>query len=234
MEVLRSARFGVEYQPLVCTRSGETLGHEALARFYLPDGTVLATQQVFDCLRGSRFTLYEVERVLKTVQLRQAPVDGLLFLNLDPDAYALATEDGADPLIDVLASRSGVVVEILEHTHLNAARQAERMAEALRARGIGLALDDVGGRDTMLSLNVLLAVQWFKLDRVWLEYARDPRRRAALEHLVAFAHRCDGRVVLEGLESAADLQLAQALGVDAVQGYLFSERFLHVRPAGLQ
>ena len=42
LDILLNRRFGVEYQPLVDTQSGETIGFEALSRFYRANGETVA------------------------------------------------------------------------------------------------------------------------------------------------------------------------------------------------
>jgi EAL domain-containing protein (putative c-di-GMP-specific phosphodiesterase class I) len=47
-----------------------------------------------------------------------------------------------------------------------------------------------------------------------------------LESLLALAKRLGACTILEGIETRADLAVAERLGVDAVQGYLFRPHFV--------
>ena len=49
--------------------------------------------------------------------------------------------------------------------------------------------------------------------------------------LVAVARALGARTVLEGIERPEQLKIAEALGVDLVQGFLFQDRSVLVAPA---
>ncbi|SFZ70461.1 EAL domain-containing protein [Chitinimonas taiwanensis] len=231
IDLMRAQRYGVEYQPIVELRSGEIVAYEALARFYAADGQALAPKPVFDALHHSPLSLYQVEFDMKRLQLEHAPADEALFVNLDPDAYAVTADEPEEPLLNLLRQRAGLVVEIIENSDVSDAHLSQRLAHSFAAHGIRLALDDIGAPNSMISLEVMMEVDWFKFDRSWLARARDSKSRAALVHLIAFAQECGCRVILEGIERQEDLELAQALGVDCVQGFLYRKQFRSVAKA---
>lgn len=90
LDILLNRRFGVEYQPLVDTRSGETAGFEALSRFYRANGEVVAPDQVFELLHDNPLLLFHAEMEMKKLQMLHAPQTGMLFLNLDPGSHPAA------------------------------------------------------------------------------------------------------------------------------------------------
>lgn len=236
LDLLRNQRYGVEYQPIIDIHRNEAIGFEALARFYAADGQPLAPKAVFDALHASPLSLYQVEYDMKRLQLAYIPANaGQLFLNLDPDTYGVTANEAEDPILSLLAPHSNLVVEIIENSNVSDAYLSQQLAQAFSARGIRLALDDIGAPNSMISLDVMMEVDWFKFDRSWLARARDPKSRAALVHLIAFAHECNCRVILEGIERPEDLELAHALNVDCVQGFLYRKQFksvsLAARPA---
>ncbi|QDQ29275.1 EAL domain-containing protein [Chitinimonas arctica] len=229
LDLLRHQRYGVEYQPIVDLQRDEPIGYEALARFYAADGQPLAPKGVFEALHGSPLSLFQLEYDMKRLQLAYAPTQAeLLFVNLDPDAYAVTANEPVDPLLTLMSPRQGLVVEIIENANVTDASLSQQLAQAFSARGIRLALDDIGAPNSMISLDVLMAVDWFKFDRSWLARARDAKCRAALTHLIGFAHECGCRVILEGVERQEDLQLARALQVDCVQGFLYHKQFVSI------
>ncbi|HEY6098282.1 MAG TPA: EAL domain-containing protein, partial [Anaeromyxobacter sp.] len=59
LEALESARFGVQYEPLVELASGETVAFEALARFHRPDGSLLPPGPLFSWLHTAPALLVE-------------------------------------------------------------------------------------------------------------------------------------------------------------------------------
>ncbi|WP_199065227.1 EAL domain-containing protein [Chitinimonas sp. BJB300] len=228
LDLMRQQRYGVEYQPIVELKSQEIMGHEALARFYSADCQPLAPKMVFNALHRSPLSLYQVEFDIKRLQLENAPGSGTLFVNLDPDAYAVTADEADEPLLTLLSHHNSMVVEIIEDTDVSDAHLSQQLVRALAARGICLALDDIGAPNSVISLDVMMKVDWFKFDRSWLARAHNSRARAALLHLIAFAHECGGKVILEGVEHEHDLALARALGVDCVQGFLYRDHFISI------
>lgn len=226
LNLIEQRRFGVEYQPIVAIDDGAIFGYEALARFFGSNGTMLSPQQVFDSLHTSPLSLFQVEYEMKRLQLAHAPADGLrLFVNVDPDAFQAGASGGLHPLVSLLSGHPGVVVEIIENSSINDADISDAMASAFSGSAIELALDDIGAPHTMLSLPILLTVDFLKFDRSWLLHPDDLVRCAALRHLVGFARECGKRTILEGVEHESQLAFAATIGFDFIQGFLFRPLF---------
>jgi len=218
--------FAVEYQPIIDLATGATVAHEALSRFFDVQGRPIPPGAVFARLHEDPSLLLYVEAETKRFQIENAP-DGPLHLNVDPDSFH-AGRNGAEgnALLDLLQShRAPVVVEVIETMTYADARLGRELVQALRARNMVVALDDVGAPDTLISLEVLKDADVLKLDASWFMRIADPRERAILDALLGLARRLGARTVLEGVETEAQLETAVALGVDAVQGYLYRGRF---------
>lgn len=227
IDLIEGRRFGVEYQPVVSLHDDAVVGYEALARFYADDGAMLAPQSVFDSLHASPLTLYKVEYEMKRLQIAHTPRPDLrLFINLDPDAFAAGCSTAhGNPMVTLLAGAPNVVVEIIENSSISDAEISETMASAFAGSGLELALDDIGATHSMLSLEILLSVDYLKFDRSWLRHSDNPQRCAMLRHLVAFAHECQKRAILEGVECEQHYAFARAMGFDCAQGFMFRPLF---------
>lgn len=222
------ARFGAEYQPIIELDSGRIHGFEALARFTDRHGHALTPDTVFRALHREPKTLARLELHMKRLQITHAPPHTSLFVNLDPLAFAEETT-ASRALLTLLETRPDTVVEIIENNSHTEARCAETLLERLHAARLTLALDDVGVAGSLLALPLLMGVDYIKFDRSWLERVHQPRGRALLEHLIGYARDAGQKTVLEGIETEADLDLAGALRVDLVQGFLFRPQFQHAR-----
>jgi EAL domain-containing protein (putative c-di-GMP-specific phosphodiesterase class I) len=223
--LVRHRRFGTEYQPVVELSSGVTIGHEALSRFFDGEGRPVSPYSVFARLHDDLALLLHVESTTKRFQIENAPC-GPLYLNVDPDSFHAAGHEAENSLLDAIGGhQAGVVVEVIESSSVSDAHRGSDMVRALRQRSIGIALDDVGAPDTLLSLEALRDVDVLKLDSSWLVRAHEDRDRAVLDALLGLARRLGTRTVLEGVETSEHLAIARALGVDAVQGYLFRGQF---------
>ena len=222
------------YEPFIDLKSGQVMGYEALARFTRPDGVAVSPGTLFALLHTDPALLFEVELAVKRHQLAHAPDHGELFVNLDPDSWAGGEdEEGGNPLIELLGSVTRpLVVEVIENLDVSDAIMSRGMIAAARAKGLRIALDDVGAANSLLSLEALDEADVLKFDRTLLRALGRPRRRAVVQALARMARETGGRSILEGVETVADLLLAQELGVDWVQGWFFEEQIIRSpRPA---
>ncbi|MFN4236089.1 MAG: EAL domain-containing protein [Vogesella sp.] len=229
LDILEQQRIGAEYQPIKHVHTLQTVGHEALARFYDDKQQAVAPQDVFAALHASPITLVQAEQLSKRWQIANAPADGLLFLNLDPDVIDNEASPEQHPVLRLLDQPNRMVVEIIENASIQEARRSLWLASCLAGMGIKTALDDIGGNGTMLSLPILCSVDIFKFDRAWLRAMHQPAQKRMLCMLLDYARQEKRTTILEGIETAADLALARELGVDWVQGYYFKSEFIHTR-----
>lgn len=225
-DLVMNQRYGVEYQPII-DQHGQIFGYEALARFFTPDGDNLSPLQVFNALHRSPLSFYEVEYAIKQLQLEQAPATGMLFVNLDPHAAAAwGCLDDSNPLLRLLRAQQNLCVEMIENTDITDARICLELTEFFRAEGVPLALDDLGAPDSLLSIEVLVAVDFVKFDRSWLCRLTQPHYRELMKMLVDYTKKSGKRVILEGIETKEDMALAHECGIDLVQGFLYRDRFI--------
>lgn len=220
---IRSLRLGCEYQPLVKADTRETVGYEALARFTGENGEKIAPDIVFEHIHVTHALLGQIEQQAKEFQLNWAPMGHMLFINLDPHAV---TPENKQQLFNMLSANPLVTVEIIENTCVNDANKAVTLVQELNQLAIPTALDDVGAPNTMLSLELLGQVNSIKFDLSWLSRIHIPHHRHMLQSLIQFAKLSGKTTILEGVEHEAQYQLAQQLGIDLVQGFLFKDRFI--------
>jgi EAL domain-containing protein (putative c-di-GMP-specific phosphodiesterase class I) len=116
-----------------------------------------------------------------------------------------------------------LLLEITEGLQLAPSDGVRDTLRELRALGVGMALDDFGMGYANLSRLRELPFDVVKIDRSFLEDARgDGRLVEVLKPLVAFARMYAPKVVIEGVETAAQLAMVNALGCDWVQGFHLS------------
>jgi EAL domain-containing protein (putative c-di-GMP-specific phosphodiesterase class I) len=125
---------------------------------------------------------------------------------------------------------SALVLEITETTILRDFDVCKRVIVQLRDLGLGVSIDDFGAGFTSLAYLGSLAVSELKLDRAFLTRLAtgDTERNSALVRAtIALGHKLNMRVVAEGIEDPAALDLLTSLGCDLGQGYFIS----HPMPA---
>ena len=90
-------------------------------------------------------------------------------------------------------------------------------------RGVRLAVDDAGAGYASLRHILELKPDFVKIDLGLVRRINgDPARQALIAGIGYFAVKSKVRLIAEGIETAAELETLQGLGVSHGQGYLFS------------
>jgi EAL domain-containing protein (putative c-di-GMP-specific phosphodiesterase class I) len=100
----------------------------------------------------------------------------------------------------------------------------------LRKRGAKIAIDDWGTGKTSLSVISSLPSDFVKLDGSLLQVERPDLSLGLLELGVKFADLVGAEVIVEKVETQADLDLANQVGAKFAQGWLFGQP-VDLRPA---
>ncbi len=209
-------RFAVVFQPIVRLTDQRLVAVEALSRFSgppeePPDRWFAAAGAVG---LGVELELAAFGAALEA--LPDLPGDVSLGVNLGPEALAVPELTG---LLEAVDARR-VIVELTEHAAVQDYECLQGVLSSLRHMGTRLSVDDTGSGFASLTHIVKLGPEFIKLDR-WIIAGLDddPVRRALVVALVGFAHELGARVVGEGIETASELEVLCALGVDFGQGY---------------
>jgi EAL domain-containing protein (putative c-di-GMP-specific phosphodiesterase class I) len=130
---------------------------------------------------------------------------------------AVVEESGIDP--------SCLTLEITETTLMSDPERVLQVTRDIASRGIGIAIDDYGtGYSSLAYLNDLPAGE-LKLDRAFTaRLAVDQRTASIVAGTIDLAHGLGLRVVAEGVEDEATLEVLRKFHCDETQG------FLHARP----
>jgi len=176
---------------------------------------------IFEQLHSQTRLLADIEIKAKQFQLEHSAPSLPLFINLDPHAI----EHNSDHMLALLSTRADLTVEIIENTCINDANLSTRLVSQLKAKQIAVALDDIGAPHSMLSLALLSQVNVLKFDIEWLNKSKNVEQQHLMKALIQFAKDSNKKTVLEGIETTEQLALAQKLGIDLVQGFLFKPQF---------
>ncbi len=205
----------VVHQPIIELSGGEILGVEALARFRPPPNR--PPDRWFDAAQrvGRRVELECLAITLACRTLAQLPADCFLSLNASP--ATVLDPAFTEQLTSVDVER--VVLEVTEQAQIDS---YERFADALaplRARGLRLAVDDLGAGFASLNHILRLEPDLIKLDRsITRQIDRHRPTRAMAAALTSFAIETGMLVVAEGIETATQRALLTTLGVSLGQG----------------
>jgi diguanylate cyclase len=121
---------------------------------------------------------------------------------------------------------SALILEITETTIIADFERSKFVIGHLRALGLGVSIDDFGAGFTSLAYLGSLAVSELKLDRTFItSLATENRTKdlALVRGTIDLGHALGLRVVAEGIEDRATLDLLTRMGCDLAQGYFIGK-----------
>ena len=95
----------------------------------------------------------------------------------------------------------------------------------LKAEGFEIVMDDFGTGYSCLSILSALPIDVIKIDRSFTQKlcAPNPAHQAVVRAIVALAKNLNLKIIAEGVENIVQQSFMTQLGVDGMQGYLFSQ-----------
>jgi EAL domain-containing protein (putative c-di-GMP-specific phosphodiesterase class I) len=212
--IIASRAFRPIFQPIVDLTSNMIVGYEALTRF--SDG---ANPEVVFAEAAAVGLGIELETATLQAALAAAealPKSAWLNLNASPD-FILAGE----PLRTILnGRRRRRVLEVTEHAAITDYRAFREAMTNLGPR-VDFAVDDAGTGFASLRHILELHPAFVKLDRSLIDgIETDAARQAMIVGLCHFASTTGCRLVVEGIETQAELAVLRSLTIELGQGYL--------------
>jgi len=212
--------FDVWYQPQVDAATLRVAAVEALARWSHPALGRLTPDAFlgYDC---------DVSLMVSNFVLQRACAQArdwgnvVIAVNAPPCAFGHAT---FIDLLDAAASAGGLPpqrleIEVLETKPFENVAAAREIMERIRARGMRLAIDDLGMGFSADALIAGLPVNKIKIAR---ELVTSARAAQIVPEVVRLAHALGIEVTAEGVETEVDAKAMREAGCDYLQGYLFS------------
>lgn len=232
LNLMEAKRYGVEYQPIVSMNSNEIFAYESLSRFFDSNNNSIRPDLVYSSLHDNPLSLFQVEYAQKKLQLSFAPDSTDIFVNLDQDSYSASGLLKSDnPFVKLFNDyqKANVIVELIENSELSDAVMSLQMIDNLMKNNINTAIDDVFNQQSMLSTSVIQMVDFIKLDKYVIKNNANKNFMELVCCVINYAHNVGKKVILEGVETDADLAFAKKIGVDYVQGFLYQKLFKQVR-----
>lgn len=216
-DVLDHRRFHIVFQPMHDLVDQRIAGYEALSRF------------VAEPLRGPDKWFEEAALVGLREELELAAIEMALeaLPAIPPTAYLSLNVSPATILSGRLAEclkpypLDRLMLEVTEHDIVeDYARLFEALVE-MRRQGLRLAIDDAGAGYASFRHILHLAPNVIKLDRSLVQgIDKRPDSRALTAALVGFTNETGSRLLAEGVETQAELEVLREIGVRKAQGYL--------------
>lgn len=227
-DLLEQGRVEVAYQPVVDLGLGEAVGYEALVRGrhveFGPVSPMMLVGAAAKLRMLDDLTEVVVEQSLDVVTAAARQVGREVSLSVNVEFEQLRPDSRLLRSLPERLHGTGVhlVLEMSERHVTRWSPDQRAVAAELAAAGIGLAVDDFGTGYSDLSLLTGWDWEWVKVDRAVLADATTDGGRTVLDHVVGMLADLDRTAVMEGVETAAELEVVRAVGVPLVQGTYFA------------
>ena len=230
---LQSGRLHLEYQPICDCATEDAIAYEALLRWNDPIRGNVPPSEFIPAAEDSGFIVPLSDWVLRQACAEAARWGGpaQVSVNLSPRNFSqpdLAATIGSI-LLETGLPPGCLVIEVTEGLLLDQSPVVQGTIQGLRALGVELWLDDFGtGYANFVTLRSV-PFSSIKVDRSFL--AQGPDGATVLGAMIGFGKVCGLKVVVEGVETAEQLDLLRTLGCDRIQGYLLGHpaRAEHLR-----
>lgn len=202
---------------------------EGLARPFR-NGEAVPAQEFFRSVPAGE--ALHVETLTRTMHLHNAAKfldpSTLIFVNFNPAVFvdrAVAVsvlQDMRRTLMETGIEPRRIVCEVTEHS-ATSERMLDIFVSTLRDHGFGIAVDDFGAADSDMQRVSALKPHILKFDAQWIARLMDTRPGVALLAVMVEKFKAQGMtVVFEGLEESWQLDIAEEVGADMVQGYVLA------------
>ena len=215
------------YQPKLDLASGAIVGAEALVRWHHPQRGPIQPDSFIPLVeqhgRARDLTAHVLEQALDDA-LHWERAGYPIGVAVNVSATLLADHEFIEMVAPILRASQvcpgRVTIEVTESAAMSSPERAIAALESWRALGVHISIDDYGTGQSSLGYLQKLPATELKVDKSFVQtIGEDPRNAIMVRSTIAMAHELGMKVVAEGIEDAACLQLLGDMGCDTAQGY---------------
>lgn len=232
IDAMNEDRVEVFYQPIYSTDSRKFESAEALVRIRGKDGGIIppglfipVSEETGLIARLGEIVFEKVCRFITQCHPRQY---GLEYIEVNLSVVQCEDRLLAQKYINIMEKYqidpSYINLEITESASIIMKKILLENMSDLIEYGVSFSLDDFGNGQSNLNYIVEMPVQIVKFDKdITQSYFENDKARYVLQAAADMVQGLKLRVVAEGVETAEQLRELERLGIDYIQGYLFSK-----------
>lgn len=230
-KAFKEKRLRLAYQPIIKSKTGETVHYEALLRLVNQTGKISSAGALIPIAEKMGLIDLIDTMVMEMVieELRNDPNVTLAF-----NVSNLTTENPvwldniAHRLKDAPDVAARLIVEITETAVHRDLRRTAFFVASLQSLGVQIALDDFGSGYTSFRQLKALSVDMVKIDGVFIkDLAQSADNQFFVKTLLDFAQGFGLKTVAEFVENGEITKILMGMGVDYMQGYYFGKPINH-------
>lgn len=229
---IEKGSFMVYYQPKVDSRTGITVGAEALIRFFDEAHGVVGPIHFIEILEENRCShlidLFVLDEVCKAQKLRCISDRRVVPVSVNFSKNTLEYADLLDQVKEIMnrydLPEGLVQIEITESVGDMDIVLINNIAQSLISMGFHLSMDDFGTKYSNLEMLFKFPFSIAKIDRSLVKNLEsNEKSRIMLKHLISMIKELGIECVAEGAENEEQVRLLQQFGCNIIQGYFYSK-----------
>ncbi len=220
-------------QPITSLEGEGLTGFEGLIRWFHPDKGMVPPDQFIPVAEETGQIVEIGKWVLREAFNRlsgwheQGGLREKLYISINLSPLQLKDDPTMELIRQLLSTASfqpsQLRIEITESAILDDAEHTRNQLNKLKSYGTDLYLDDFGTGYSSLSYLHSFPFDVLKIDQSFIrEIENDVAKRRITESIIQLAEHLDMRVVAEGVETEAHMNLLKGMGCHKAQGYHFS------------
>ncbi len=219
------------FQPKVNAETGQIVGFEALMRWLHPEQGLIPLNEFLPMLESSSLMIevgLQIFQQIVDTQRQWQLVGCHLPISFNVSNGELLSKAFRDGMVQKLRqaglSAQGIGLEITETVLADLGETGNEIVEELRREGFQLSMDDFGVGTSSLSRLKNIPLNEIKVDRSFIVGIVDSDRNLdLLRGIVNLGQSLGLKVVLEGVETPKEYELACTLGDLIIQGFYYSQ-----------
>lgn len=230
-EAIHENQFELFFQPIVFRNPHKFTKVEALLRWNHPQLGLLGPNLFIPLATNNgsiiKLTNWVLEQSIQKLKIMQSEnsLEFRVSINFPPEClnYCVENPEYMDYLKSFGNEIRGIVLEITEGALLYVTPEILRVIHDLKKIGFQLALDDFGVGYSSLSQLNQLPFDYLKIDKSLIDNIESSSKSLLIcKFITQLAHEFDCEVISEGVETTQQLSLLDDVGMDFVQGYVYS------------
>lgn len=222
---IKNKEFDVYFQPKIELQTGKVVGAEALARWkvspaeFIP--ALVEANLMFDagCIITEKTLKYTSQIIKEFPDLKisiNMSFEQLKFDNCPTKLYGLSCQNEVKP--------ENIIIEITETETMKNPNVHLSKLNNLKELGYTISIDDFGTGYSSLNYLKLIPASEIKIDRSFIkDIFHDENDAELVKIIIQIAKMMNMKVVAEGVETKAQVEILRILGCDYAQGFFFAK-----------
>ncbi|WP_222859832.1 putative bifunctional diguanylate cyclase/phosphodiesterase [Noviherbaspirillum massiliense] len=250
-DAIEKDQFILHYEPRMDVASGKLSGMEALVRWQHPERGLVMPLEFIPLAESTGLILrlgdLIIDKACSQLALWRKAGLPVVPVSINISAHQFNSGNLSQTFFAAFdkykINPQTVEIELTESTMLGDQSSTEKELAALRTIGVKLLIDDFGTGYSSLAQLQRLKMDILKVDRAFLsQLEKTAEGKIFVSAIISMAHALGMRVIAEGVETRAQLDILRSLSCDEVQGYYLSKplppeamaRLLADRESGLR